>query len=130
MGSALRYLNFPRTLALGAVLVLAAQAGCVAPRNADSRPTKESPCPAWVDFPESYYDNENWVFFGCTNAFNLNIMLEKGSDVVEGRRLGPSSGVRESMAVERYNQGKINSATSTGSASPTIIMPAAGGSSP
>jgi hypothetical protein len=54
-------------------------------------------------------------------------MLALPEDLQHGRALGPASGERESLGVERYNEGKASADKNAGSASPTIIMPAAGG---
>lgn len=125
-----RYRYSPSALALAAVLLLVIQAGCVNRRMAGIRPTAALPCPPWVEFPASHYSNRDSIYLGCTNALNLERMLERPNDLILGRSLGPASGERESKAVERYNQGKVTSLIGAGAAAPAVVMPASGGSTP
>jgi len=107
---------------LGALLVIA-QGSCIDRSSVRLAPTAALPCPAWVEFPADGHSNEDSIYLGCTNAQNLRNMVANPDDLAQGRALGPASGERETLGVERYNQGKINASKSAPSASPTIIMP-------
>jgi type IV pilus biogenesis protein CpaD/CtpE len=87
----------------------------------------EPACPQWVEFPADSLRNRDLAYLGCANLANLRNMLALPEDLQHGRALGPASGERESLGVERYNEGKASADKNAGSASPTIIMPAAGG---
>ncbi len=97
--------------------------GCASPGRVA---TAAMPCPPWVEFPAEGYDQQDPVHLGCVNALNLRNMVANPADLLHGQALGPASGERESLAVERYNQGKVREARSSEGAAPTIIMPVAG----
>jgi type IV pilus biogenesis protein CpaD/CtpE len=113
-------------LAAGLAL-LALLSGCASPREGRAPSAADAACLPWVEFPASPRANRDLNYVGCTNEENLRSMVAVPEDLQHGRALGPASGERESLGVERYNLGKAGPEKSAGSASPTIIMPAAGG---
>jgi type IV pilus biogenesis protein CpaD/CtpE len=111
------------TLRLLSALLLIAQVACIDRSGLRVAPTAALPCPAWVEFPADGHSNEDSIYLGCTNAENLHNMVADPGDLAQGRALGPASGERETLGVDRYNHGRINASKSAPSASPTIIMP-------
>jgi type IV pilus biogenesis protein CpaD/CtpE len=110
---------------LAPAALLLVSAGCLDRSGVHLTPTAGWPCPPWVEFPADGHSNEDPAYLGCANAVNLEAMIDQSDDLQAGRPLGPASGERESLGVVLYNQGKIAPAKSAGSATPTIIMPAA-----
>lgn len=43
---------------------------------------------------------------GCANAYNLQLMAERKSDLVKGRKMGPASGAVTARAARRYIYGE------------------------
>jgi len=111
---------------LAGCILLLAQAGCVDRGAARVAPQAALACPPWVEFPADADSNADSVYLGCVNRVNLSNMLQNPDDLARGRKLGPASGARESLGVERYNHGKSSAPTSAGSAAPTVIMPNTG----
>jgi type IV pilus biogenesis protein CpaD/CtpE len=107
---------------LGSLLCIA-PAACIDRSSVRVAPTAALPCPAWVEFPADGHSNEDSIYLGCTNAQNLRNMVANPGDLARGSTLGPASGGRETLGVERYDQGKINAPKSAPNAAPTIIMP-------
>ena len=101
--------------------------GCAVRHGAPPVASAAQPCPSWVEFPIDTGSNANSAYLGCINEVNITRMLECPDDLRYGRLLGPASGVRESLAVDAYNQGKTKLPSNTSSAIPTIVMPAGGG---
>ena len=120
----------PFTTILGLAVLLVALAGCIDRSGVHSTPTAALPCPPWVEFPTDAHSNEDSIYLGCVNEVNLSYMLVSPEDLARGRPLGPASGARESLGVDLYNQGKTNPTKNSGSAAPTILIPAAGGTAP
>jgi hypothetical protein len=58
---------------------------------------------------------------GCANAYNLQRMTERKSDVVHGRPLGKASGVTTAKAAQKYLDG--DKETLGGAASPEAAAP-------
>ncbi len=108
------------------LLFLVAPVACVDRSSVRVAPTAALPCPPWVEFPADGNSNEDSVYLGCTNAQNLRNMMADLDDLARGRTLGPASGARETLGVERYEQGKIDALKAPPSAAPTIIMPNSG----
>ena len=111
------------TLRLLGSLLLIAQGACIDRSSVRVAPTAALPCPAWVEFPADGHSNEDSIYLGCTNAQNLRNMIANPGDLARGRTLGPASGEREALGVDRYNQGKVSAPKGAPSAAPTIIMP-------
>jgi len=99
-------------------------------------------CPNWTTATTDPYDNQPLPQFGCANARNLAIMVDRPEDLVRGRDMGDSSGVLTVGAMRRYynnqTRGLLDLDTSpdmssaiTTSPTPTSSMTgeAAGGSS-
>jgi type IV pilus biogenesis protein CpaD/CtpE len=115
-----RYLSRGFVIKLVWPLLLLASAGCIDRGIVRLAPTAGVPCPPWVESADP-------VYLGCTNEANLRNMLANPDDLAQGRTLGPASGERETLGVDRYNKGKSNAPKNTGSAAPTVIMPNSGG---
>ena len=47
-------------------------------------------CPPWSSATVNPYDNQPIPQFGCANARNLSLMVDRPSDLVKGRNLGDS----------------------------------------
>ncbi len=91
------------------------------------------PCPQWVEYPADDHSNAGSPFLGCTNAANLENMLDRPGDLDHGRELGAASGERETLGVGAYEQGLIKAFPdeNASQAKPTLEMPgSAGGASP
>jgi hypothetical protein len=60
-------------------------------------------CENWTTSVTDPYDNQPLPQFGCANARNLALMVERPDDLVKGRDLGPANGVTAAGAVYRYD---------------------------
>ncbi|MGE3622714.1 MAG: CpaD family pilus assembly lipoprotein [Bdellovibrionales bacterium] len=60
-------------------------------------------CPRWSDNNVHFFDNQPLPQFGCADARNLAMMVEKPEDLLRGRDMGPASGVLTSGSIMRYN---------------------------
>jgi Pilus biogenesis CpaD protein (pilus_cpaD) len=60
-------------------------------------------CPSWTDQTASFFDNQPNPQFGCADARNLAIMVEQPGDLLQGRNMGPASGVTADGSIIRYN---------------------------
>ncbi len=116
-------------IAIGAV-ALFVLAGCATDRNLPGAPAFARTCGAQsgaqtaTESPRGDFFAEH---YGCVNQANLRAMVDNPADLETGRPLGLASGERESLGVDAYNRGKVESPKSTGGATPTIVMPAAVG---
>jgi hypothetical protein len=61
------------------------------------------PCPSWATATTDPYDNQLLPQYGCANARNLALAVERPSDLVRGRDLGPQRGVTAVGAIRRYD---------------------------
>ncbi len=59
-------------------------------------------CPSWNSATTDPYDNQPVPQFGCANARNLALMVDRPEDLVKGRDMGDSSGVLAVGAIRRY----------------------------
>jgi hypothetical protein len=73
------------------------------------------PCPGWTTAVSDPFDNQPLPQFGCATARNLAEMVEKPSDLVEGRKLANERGVHAVGEVRRYDNNQARG----------LIMPAA-----
>ncbi len=124
-----RLLSGAFTARLASFILLLAQGGCIDRSGVRTAPTAGLPCPPWVEFPADAHSNADSEYLGCANAVNLHNMLASPGDLARGRTLGPASGERETLGVDRYNEGKSNAPKNTASAAPTVITPNVGGES-
>src|SRR5271168_2723716 len=60
-------------------------------------------CPSWVTAVTDPYDNQPVPQYGCASARNLALMVDRPTDVVEGRALGDTRGVKMVGAIHRYD---------------------------
>lgn len=60
-------------------------------------------CPSWATAVIDPYDNQPYPQIGCANARNLALMVERPSDLVDPRELGPERGVHAVGAIRRYD---------------------------
>jgi len=72
------------------------------------------PCPSWVNDTSNPYDNQPLPQFGCANARNLAMMVERPEDLTQGRPLGPTSGVTSVGSMVRYNNNQTRGLIWTG----------------
>ena len=64
-------------------------------------------CPNWAAHAAGPFENRPSSFLGCANRMNLEMMVERPSDLVKGRPLGSSDGEREAASVKAYREGKV-----------------------
>ncbi|MBP0581326.1 hypothetical protein J8I29_18500 [Labrys sp. LIt4] len=79
--------------------------------------------PAWGTVEAAMPDLGAHLPPGCANAYNLQRMTERQSDLVEGRRMGPAAGVTTARAARKYLLGEKE-----GDASSSENLGGAGGS--
>jgi hypothetical protein len=60
-------------------------------------------CPLYATATTDPYDNEPLPQFGCANARNLALMVDRPDDLVRGRELGPTRSVSVIGAMRRYD---------------------------
>lgn len=60
-------------------------------------------CPSWATEKTDPYDNQPVPQFGCATARNLAMSVERPSDLVHGRELGPERGVHAVGDIRRYD---------------------------
>lgn len=87
---------------------------------------EEASCARWTPQLGANHDNAPTFHGPCANEYNLEKMIEKKSDLSQGRPLGPANAEREAAAVKRYEEGKVKTSTDYKSSSPVSIF---GGSS-
>ncbi|MEN6542246.1 CpaD family pilus assembly lipoprotein [Parvibaculum sp.] len=92
----------------------------------DSVAAEEASCGRWSTQLGANHDNAPTFHGPCANAHNLEKMIDKKSDLTQGRPLGPANAEREAAAVKRYEEGKVKTSTDYKSSSPVSIF---GGSS-
>jgi type IV pilus biogenesis protein CpaD/CtpE len=84
-------------------------------------------CPQWVEFPVDHHSNAGSPYLGCTNANNLQTMVDEPGDLDRGRELGAADGERATLAVEAYEQGKIKDFSDANAAPPVFFSSGGGG---
>lgn len=60
-------------------------------------------CPRWSDNDLNFFDNQPLPQFGCADARNLAMMVERPQDLLQGRDPGPARGVTTSGTILRYD---------------------------
>jgi type IV pilus biogenesis protein CpaD/CtpE len=65
------------------------------------------PCPPWVDYPVDNHSNRNSPYLGCSNDLNLLRMVERPTDLDQGRPLGPVNAGRQADAVKNYDKDQV-----------------------
>ena len=66
---------------------------------------------------------------GCADAYNMGQMLARPRDAAIGRAPGPADATVNAAAIERYREGKVRSAPSSGGSSPAVVVNNGGGGS-
>ena len=89
----------------GSAILLAGLAGCT--EDVVPRPVAVGECPPWGQSPPRFYENGPSVGGGCAQNVNLLNMVERASDTVSGRPLGPANGELQSLAVKNYETDKV-----------------------
>lgn len=87
---------------------------------------EEASCGRWNTQLGANHDNAPTFHGPCANAHNLEKMIERQSDLTQGRPLGPANAEHEAAAVKRYEEGKVKTTTDYKGSSPVSIF---GGSS-
>lgn len=77
-------------------------------------------CASWNSDMTDPYDNQPLPQFGCANARNLAMMVERPEDLVEGRPMGAASAVTSLGAVIRYDNNQTRGLLWTGSDPNTV----------
>jgi hypothetical protein len=72
------------------------------------------PCPSWTTAVTDPYDNQPVPQFGCANARNLAMMVERPEDLVQGRELGPANGTHAVGSMLRYTNDQTRGLLWTG----------------
>jgi len=67
--------------------------------------------------------------YGCADAYNMGQMLARPRDAAIGRAPGPADATVNAAAIERYREGKVRSAPSSGGSSPAVVVNNGGGGS-
>lgn len=122
-----RLSDWGRLVAVGALA--AALAACVnePPINAQPRP-----CAPWIDYPIDNHSNRDPLFLGCSNDVNLLKMVERPSDLDQGRPLGAPNAGRPADAVKNYDKDNVkpflDSSVRSSQAGAQITGGSAGGS--
>ena len=103
IASQFRGMSILRGLVAVAALA-AALSGCVnePPLSAEPRP-----CPPWVDYPVDNHSNRDSPYLGCSNDVNLLKMVERPSDLDQGRSLGAANAGRQADAVKNYDKDQV-----------------------
>src|ERR1700733_9297714 len=72
---------------------------------ADGHPAQAIPptCPRWSDNDLNFFDNQPLPQFGCADARNLAMEVERPEDLLQGRNPGPSRGVISAGNIMRYD---------------------------
>jgi type IV pilus biogenesis protein CpaD/CtpE len=78
-------------------------------------------CPSWVTAVTDPYDNQPLPQYGCANARNLALMIDRPKDLLHGRDMGPSSGVTTVGAMRRYNSNQSRGLIDPSSQSDTSV---------
>lgn len=65
--------------------------------------------------------------FGCSDAYNFGQMLARPRDAAVGRPAGPADGTVGAAAVQRYREGRVRSADSSGMSGASAVL---GGGAP
>lgn len=60
-------------------------------------------CPRWSDNGVDFTDNQPLPQFGCADARNLAMMVDRPEDLLQGRDSGPANGVTTAGSIVRYN---------------------------
>jgi len=99
----LRASDWGRLVVVGALAV--ALAGCVV--NEPPISAQPRPCATWVDYPIDNHSNRDSPYLGCSNDVNLLKMVERPSDLDQGRPLGAPNGGRQADAVKNYDKDQV-----------------------
>ena len=78
-------------------------------------------CPSWNTAIPDPYDNQPLPQFGCANARNLALMVDRPSDLVHARDMGPSNGVTTVGAIRRYDNNQTRGLIDTDTAADSAI---------
>jgi len=60
-------------------------------------------CPRWSDNDLDFFDNQPQPQFGCADARNLAVMVERPEDLLQGRPSELANGVTSAGSILRYN---------------------------
>jgi type IV pilus biogenesis protein CpaD/CtpE len=60
-------------------------------------------CQRWSDDDLNFFDNQPQPEFGCADARNLALEVERPEDLLQGRDPGPANGVTTAGTIVRYN---------------------------
>ncbi len=78
------------------------------------------PCENWTTAVTDPYDNQPLPQFGCANARNLALMIERPKDLIEGRDLGPANPTTTVGSMERYTSNQTRGLVWTGTDPNTV----------
>lgn len=68
--------------------------------------------------------------FGCSDAYNFGQMLARPRDAAVGRPAGPADGTVGAAAVQRYREGRVRGADSSGITGASAVLSGGGGGAP
>ena len=86
-------------------------------------------CANWSDNDINFFNNQPLPQFGCADARNLAVMIDRPEDLLHGRELGPASGVLAAGSIVRYNNNQTRGLINTGQ-QPTTSVDVTTASSP
>lgn len=87
-------------------------------------------CGDWSDDMGDPWQNESWRNFGCTQARNLALQVERPDDLIAPHELGEADGVTSASAVDRYRVGKTKPLINAKEEAPALAMMPVTASSP
>jgi hypothetical protein len=81
----------------------------VVPTNSEATSFVAIPpeCLPWHETVFGFNDNQPLATFGCANARNLALSVEKPSDLIAGRDPGIADASKAASAIQRYQAGQV-----------------------
>ena len=78
-------------------------------------------CASYVTAVQDPFDNQPQPQFGCATARNLALSVERPSDLVQGRELGPERGVNAVGSIRRYDNNQTRGLIDPESSTDSIV---------
>ena len=81
-------------------------------------------CGQWQYDMGDPWQNNPWPNYGCAQARNLAVTVERPDDLIAPRELAPADGVAAAASVDRYRVGKTAPLIDAKASAPvTLVMP-------
>src|SRR5262249_2104124 len=78
-------------------------------------------CVRWADNDLNFFDNQALPQFGCADARNLAMMVERPEDLVQGRDPGSARGVTTAGSILRYDSNQTRGLIDLGQTPDTSV---------